>query len=87
MIENTKVPRQLTKNIEAKISCAYKNASNSWQVVKINNFPNLVWEKTVLPGQRIVFESSLQAKLEVFTADYITAILTDTISCQKLAIN
>ena len=86
MINNSNV-KQLSKNIENKILCTYKNVSSSWQIIKITNFPNFVWEKTVFPGQEIVFEASLQAKLKVFSADNITAVLTDTISCQKLVNN
>ena len=74
-------------NIEEKILCAYKNVSNSWQVIKIANIPNFDWEKTVSPNQTVMFEASTKAKVRVLSANSITAILTDTIPCHNLAIN
>lgn len=87
MFKQNQIIRQTAKNIEAKILCTYKNVSGSWQIIKINNIPNFDWEKTVFPDQTITFEASAEAKLNVFSANNITAILTDTIPCQKLAAN
>lgn len=85
MIKHSKIVRKTTKNIEEKILCTYKNVSNTWQVVKITNIPNFDWEKTVASGQTIVFEASSKAKLKILSANNITAMLADTIPCQKLA--
>lgn len=87
MINNSKAAKQLTKNIEDKIWCTYRNVSSSWQIIKITNISNFAWEKAVSPGQKIVFEASVQAKLKILSADNITAMLMDTISCQKLIKN
>ena len=58
MINNSKVVKQLSKNIENKILCTYKNVSSSWQIIKITNIPNFIWKKTMFSGQKIVFEAS-----------------------------
>ena len=87
MINNSKIAKQLTENIEDKILCIYKNISNSWQIVKITNIPNTARKTTVFPGQKIVFEAKLQAKIRILSADNIKAMLTDTIFCQKLIKN
>lgn len=87
MINNSKIAKQLTKNIEDKILCIYKNISNSWQIVKITNIPNIAIKKAVFPGQKIAFEAKLQAKIRILSADNIKAMLTDTISCHKLIKN
>ena len=87
MINHSTVAKQLTKNIEDKILCTYQNVSSSWQIIKITNISNFVWEKALYPGQKIVFEANLQAQLKIFSAEHITAVLMDTISCQKLIQN
>lgn len=87
MIEGSKKRPKLTTDIEEKILCAYQNLSNSWQIIKITDVPNYYWEKVVLPGQEIVFQGISQANLNIFSADYITSILIDTIPCHKLKTN
>lgn len=87
MATNSKITRQVTSNIEEKILCAYQNLSGNWQIAKITNIPHYYWEKVVLPGQKIVFQTSAKAKLAIFSAENITTILVDTIPCQKLKLN
>ncbi|MGL6342435.1 MAG: DUF1830 domain-containing protein [Waterburya sp.] len=84
---NSKITRNITNELDKKILCAYQNLSSNWQIIKITNIPNYYWEKAVLPGQKIVFITSIKAVLKIFSADNITAILIDNISCQKLKIN
>ncbi|MBW4534354.1 MAG: DUF1830 domain-containing protein [Pleurocapsa minor HA4230-MV1] len=84
---NSKITRNITNELDKKILCAYQNLSSNWQIIKITNIPNYYWEKAVLPGQKIVFITSIKAILKIFSADNITAILIDNISCQKLKIN
>lgn len=67
-----------------KNDCFYVNATSKIQIIRITNIPHLYWERVVFPGQRIIFETVAEAKLEVHTSECITAILADVISCQKL---
>lgn len=45
------------------------------------------FERVVFPGQRLVFESFSAALLEVHTGMMASAILSDTIPCDRLCIN
>lgn len=45
------------------------------------------FERVVFPGQRLVFESFRDALLEVHTGMMASAILSDTIPCDRLCIN
>ncbi len=56
------------------------------QVVRIANLPDTFFERTVFPGQRIVFETLPTAQLEIHTGMMASAILTDTIPCEHLHI-
>ena len=68
------------------ILCCYVNASSRIQVVRITNIANWYFERVVFPGQRLVFEALAQAQLEVHTGMMASAILSDRIPCQELAI-
>ena len=68
-------------------SCCYVNASNQIQVARITNIPNWYFERVVFPGQRLIFESVPNGLLEIHTGMMASAILSDTIPCERLAIN
>lgn len=67
--------------------CCYENNTKLIQIGRISNIPSWFFEKVILPGQRIVFEAPLKAKLEIHTGEMISAILTDKISCDRLQIH
>ena len=69
-----------------KILCCYVNATSKMQVARISNIPNWYFERVVFPGQRLVFESPIIAQLEIHTGMMASAILSDTIPCDRLAI-
>jgi hypothetical protein len=68
------------------ILCCYVNVTSKIQVVRITNVPNWYFERVVFPGQRMVFEAIHEAQLEVHTGMMASAILSDTIPCERLAI-
>ncbi len=66
------------------ILCSYVNPTHQMQIVRITNLPNTFFERTVFPGQRIVFETLPTAHLEIHTGMMASAILSDTIPCDRL---
>jgi hypothetical protein len=69
------------------ILCCYVNATSQIQVVRITNILNWYFERVVFPGQRLVFEALSDALLEVHTGMIASAILSDTIPCDRLCIS
>ena len=67
--------------------CCYVNATSQIQVARITNIENWYCERVVFPGQRLVFEALPQAQLEVHTGMMASAILSDTIPCERLSIS
>ena len=65
---------------------SYLNATSSIQVARITNIANWYFERVVFPGQRLVFEAPLVANLEIHTGMMASAILSDTIPCERLVI-
>ena len=68
------------------ILCCYVNATSHIQIARISNIPNWYFERVVFPGQRLVFEAMAQALLEIHTGMMASAILSDTIPCDRLCV-
>ena len=57
------------------------------QIVRITNVCNWYFERVVFPGQRLMFEAMSDAQLEIHTGMMASAILSDTIPCERLAVD
>ena len=68
------------------ILCCYVNATSHIQIARISNIPNWYFERVVFPGQRLVFEAMAQSLLEIHTGMMASAILSDTIPCDRLCV-
>lgn len=66
------------------VLCCYVNATTHVEVARITNIANWYFERVVFPGQRLIFEAPVMAKLEIHTGAAISSILSETIDCQKL---
>ncbi len=71
----------------SRILCCYINATSKIQIVRITNVVNWYFERVVFPGQRLVFEALASAQLEVHSGAMASAILSDTIPCQRLQVS
>lgn len=69
------------------ILCCYVNATNHIQIARITNIPNWYFERVVFPGQRLVFEALEGASIEIHSGSMASSILSDTIPCERLAID
>ena len=69
------------------ILCCYVNATRHIQIARITNIPNWYFERVVFPGQRLVFEAMPEALVEIHTGMMASAILSDTIPCDRLAVD
>ncbi|MBJ7898415.1 MAG: DUF1830 domain-containing protein [Cyanobacteria bacterium RI_101] len=67
--------------------CCYVNATSHIQIARITNIANWYFERVVFPGQRLVFEAYSEALLEIHSGMMASAILSDTIPCDRLRIN
>jgi len=69
-----------------QILCSYVNATNQIQVARISNITNWYFERVLFPGQRLMFEAPQEAQLEIHTGSIASAILSDTIPCDRLQV-
>ncbi|MBE9167434.1 DUF1830 domain-containing protein [Pleurocapsales cyanobacterium LEGE 06147] len=74
----------IPQNGKDSILCCYVNATSQIQIARITNIPNWYFERVVFPGQRLVFEAVPDALLEIHTGMMASAILSDTIPCERL---
>ncbi|MCC0176066.1 DUF1830 domain-containing protein [Waterburya agarophytonicola K14] len=73
------------KNPTQKLAiCCYVNTSTHVEIARITNIPHWSFERVIFPGQRLIFEAPVIAKLEIHTGTAISSILSETIDCQKL---
>ncbi len=76
---------QLSKG-NSQMLCYYANVTNKIQVVRIGNIPNWYFERVLFAGQRLMFEATTEAVLEIHTGAVTTAILSDKIPCYVLRV-
>ena len=74
-------------NQKKPILCCYVNATSHIQIARITNIPNWYFERVVFPGQRLVFEALPEAQLEIHSGMMASAILSDTIPCDRLCVD
>jgi hypothetical protein len=69
-----------------RILCWYMNASNKMQIARITNIPNWYFEKTVFPGERLLFEAFPEAQLEICRTADTGAVVCERILCDRLQV-
>ncbi|WP_017298132.1 DUF1830 domain-containing protein [Nodosilinea nodulosa] len=72
---------------QSQILCCYINATSKIQVARITNVSDWYFERVVFPGQRLLFETVPRAILEIHTGMMASAILSDSIPCDRLAVD
>lgn len=76
----------LPEDKDKAVLCCYVNATSQIQVARITNIEDWYFERVVFPGQRLMFEAMPSAILEIHTGMMASAILSDTIPCDRLAL-
>lgn len=71
-------------NFSEVFVCCYVNASSKIQIARVTNIANWYFERVVFPGQHLVFEAPAGAMLEIHCGMMASAILSDTIPCERL---
>lgn len=86
LVHHDSAPTLRSKHTE-QISCCYVNTTNQIQIVRSTNLANWYFERTIFPGQRLLFKSPPNAQLEIHTGIAITAIIEDKIYCDCLRLS
>lgn len=69
-----------------RVRCCYTNQTSGFQIIRIVNLPSYFLERVVCPGKQLFFEASLDSQLEVHSGILVSAVLSDTIPCYRLAL-
>ena len=75
------------KSTQKPIICCYINTSTHVEIARITNISHWYFERVVFPGQRLIFEAPIIAKLEIHTGTAISSILSETIDCEELQLS
>lgn len=76
---------QLT-NTTSPLLCAYENVTSSVQIIRIANIQDWYFERVIFPGQRLLFEASSNAELEVHSSQLGQTVLEKKIPCFGLEV-
>jgi len=83
----TQILTPLTSKRDRRVPCSYRNNTSQIQIIRIMNIPNWYFERAVLPGQRLLFKTLPEARLEIYTGTIASALLSDRVPCDQLQIN
>jgi Domain of unknown function (DUF1830) len=70
-----------------RILCYYTNTTHQVQRICIRTIPNWLFEQVIFPQQRLLFESTPEAQLEVYTCSSMSNVLLSRILCIRLQVN
>lgn len=76
-----------TTKCDRQILCCYVNHTSLLQIARISNIPNWYFERTVFPGQRLLFTAPPEAELEIHTSKLVSATLAAKIICSQLQVH
>lgn len=65
-----------------RILCSYSNVTHHIQIIRLKSSCSLPWERVVFPGQRLMFEATPEAKLEIHTSETKSVI----VPCHQLRV-
>jgi hypothetical protein len=68
------------------ILCCYVNNTSQIQIGRIANVASHYLERVIFPGQRLLFEAPPQAELEIYTNSFSSALLSQKIRCESIAL-
>ncbi|HLO50772.1 MAG TPA: DUF1830 domain-containing protein [Kamptonema sp.] len=77
---------RLPSDISGRILCLYVNKTNTMQIARIVNIANWYFERTVFPGERLLFEALPEAELEIWQSVETGAVELDKILCDRLRV-
>ncbi len=84
-MSQTLASRTLTRSStlgDRQILCYYINRTPHIQILRLNYHPNFDFEKVVFPGQRLMFRSVPDTKLEIYPYEKSSL----TIPCDQLRV-
>jgi Domain of unknown function (DUF1830) len=65
---------------------SYTNTTESIQIAQIADLSNGYFERVIFPGVCLLFEVPTAAHLEIHMAAMVSAIVSDWIPCDRLAV-
>ena len=71
---------------DTRILCWYLNTTDKMQIARITNITNWYFERTVFPGERLLFEAVPSAQLEVCRCAETGTIVCERILCDRLRV-
>ncbi|MGF1538958.1 MAG: DUF1830 domain-containing protein [Pleurocapsa sp.] len=71
----------------SKMLCYYTNTTHKMQIIGVTNSNNLNFTKIIFPRQRILFETTPEGQLEIYTSSVGEQKIAQIIPCQNLQVD
>lgn len=76
----------LPSTFSERILCYYVNSTSQLQKARVSNIPNWDFERVVFPNQRLLFEATPHALLEIHLCSMAGETLLKQIPCDRLQV-
>jgi len=86
-IQSRKINSKSLENQFHQLTCIYRNESEFMQIIRISQSKSAFFERTVLPNQCVQFSAAADALLEIHESYMCSAVHSDTIPCDRLAVS
>lgn len=86
MVTTLTPPARVSTFIERLVVCRYVNQTSSMQIVRLPNANGAALERVVLPLSTVVFKTTSESFLEVYTHEEVTSVLSARIPCESLVV-
>jgi Domain of unknown function (DUF1830) len=66
--------------------CYYTNTTIHTQVARITNIDRWYLERVIVPKASLIFEAPPAARLDIYSSQHATCLLSDKIECKQLQV-
>ena len=77
---------RLPSELSGRILCCYVNETSMMHIARIVNITNWYFERTVFPGERLLFEALPEAELEIWQSVETGAVAFNKFLCDELRV-
>lgn len=77
---------RLPLELSGRILCLYVNNTSTMQIARIVNIASWYFERTVFPGERLLFEALPEAELEIWKSTETGVVELDRTLCDRLRV-
>lgn len=80
--QTASTPKLSQSTSDRQSLCCYTNTTSHIQVIRLVSKSHTNWQRVVFPGERLLFETDSESKLEILVNEGISSL----VNCKKLLV-